>query len=134
MGRKSNNLFAILVIPLSVKRDNIISSVLDDKKVEYTNMKYVGGGGQYGIFYSGNFSYIKTWKTENGAKNYLKNIVQRSVQYIKNDPFLYGETYSEDDWKNVEYEVIHIEKEWNQYIDSQIKETTHKYNQSIIKV
>lgn len=134
MSRKSNNLFSILVIPLSIKRDNIIANVLEDKEPEYNNKKYIGAGGPYGIFYSENLSFIKTWKTEKGASNFLENIIKKSDVKVNG---LFSETRGDNvssDWDNITYKVVHIEKEWNKYIDNKIIETTKKYTQRICEL
>lgn len=130
MPKKSNNLFAILVIPLSIMRDSKLSSILGDSKIEYVDKKYIGGGGNYGIYFTGDFSYVKTWKTESGANKYLETVIKRSGSKYGVEPY----TIEQDttiDWVNVDYKVVHIEKEWNHHIEKEITDSINRHNKNI---
>lgn len=131
MPKKSNKLFAILVIPLSIMRDNKLSNILDDSKLEYVDKKYIGGDRNYGTYFTGNFSYVKTWKTESGANKYLETVIKRIGSKYGVDPYVIEEDTKSIDWVNVDYKVVHIEKEWNHHIEKEITDSINRHNKNI---
>jgi len=131
--RKSNKLYAILAIPLSVKRDKQLSGILDSDYIDnYPNKMYISAYGN-SIYISSNFSFIKTWKTHNGCVNYLDKIINKSGASYKP---IYDEGTSPNqlDWSNPIFEVVSVEKEWNQHIDRKIKEENKRHEITINKL
>jgi hypothetical protein len=128
---KSNNLFAILVTPTSIKRDQQLSDILGSEKIEYKNKKYIGGD-SYSLYFSSDFSYIKTWKTFNGCNRFLETLSRKNPT-PSNPP--YGlDIDNKFDWSKVTYEIVHIEKEWNSHIDNQITKENDRHNKYIFRL
>lgn len=128
MGRKSNKLYAIRVIPISIQRDRQLSEILGSVPVEDPQKKYIAGGG-YGLHISDNFSHIKIWKTYNGCKRYMENVVIRNGGSFKP---LYGDASGL--WDNLSYEVLQINDEWNRYIDKEIERENERHERAVKKL
>jgi len=136
MGKKSNKLFAILVIPVSVNRDKKLSEIMEvETSIEYVKKKYICGGNSFfgqtsPIYFSSDFSKIKTWKTYKGCESFMSKLAS-DKEIISG--LLYEESLNDQgDWNNPSYEIVSIEKEWNQHIDNQI-DTYNKRHQELIK-
>lgn len=131
--KKSNKLYAILAIPLSVKRDRQLSGILDSDYIDnYPNKMYISHFGN-GIYLSSNFSYIKTWKTYNGCLNYLDKIISKSGSTYR-PIYEEGTDQNQFDWSSPIYEVVNIEKEWNEHIDKKIREENKRHETTINKL
>ena len=136
---KSSDLFALLVIPTSVKRDKSISHIFDIDIVEYPNPKYIAGGGDYGIFYTKNFNLIKTWKTYKGAISYLQNHVLVSskklgYQYLVLASEESDDGYNSNDWIDADYEIVPIVDKWNQHIANEFIIEKQRHSDIMIKL
>lgn len=120
MGRKSNSLFAILVTPLSVNRDNKLSEILN-QPANPNIFLYFGNG-----CFTLNLGYTKTWKTLNGANNFLKKVVRRT-----GSKYFVLDNAQNQEWDRVNYKVVSIEVEWNEYIDNQLQKENERHQKSI---
>jgi hypothetical protein len=128
MPRRSTNLFAILVIPKSVQRDKRLSEILGKDIDEYKNKKYIGSGNRISantyIYFTGDFSTVKTWKTHKGCQNFLDKVVLRSGAKYE---LGYSDYDDGLDFNNPVYIVSNINADWNSYIEKKIEKETKKY-------
>jgi hypothetical protein len=131
--KKSNKLYAILAMPLSIKRDRQLSGILDSDYIDnYPNKMYISHYGN-SIYISSNFSFIKTWKTYNGCLNFLDKVINKSGSFY-NPIFQDGTDQNIYDWSNCIYEVASIEKEWNLHIDKKISQENKRHEVTIDKL
>ena len=131
--KKSNKLYAILAIPLSVKRDRQLSGILDSDYIDnYPNKMYISAYGN-SIYISSNFSFIKTWKTHNGCLNYLDKIINKPGSTYR-PIYEEGTDQNQYDWSSSIFEIVSIEKEWNEHIDKKIREENKRHEIAIDKL
>jgi len=125
--KKSTNLYAIRVIPLSTKREKQLSDLLNREYENDDTKYYIGAHGGSSIFYSPKLGYVKKWKTIKGCENYLNRIVLKTIKSHYTQSF---EKINED-WRNPIFEVVNINREWNDHIDNQIKNEFERHSVSI---
>lgn len=131
--KKSNKLYAILAIPFSVKRDRQLSGILDSDYIDnYPNKMYISAYGN-SMYLTSNFSFIKTWKTHNGCLNYLDKIINKPGSTYR-PIYEEGTDQNQYDWSSSIFEIVSIEKEWNEHIDKKIREENKRHEIAIDKL
>lgn len=74
--KRSNKFYAILAIPLSIRRDNQILELIDGNPIYMK--KYVSTIRGTLLFYDDNFTqFVKTWNTKQGAQDYIDKILYK---------------------------------------------------------